>query len=72
MTDPSSRLLSSEDVEQMLGVARGWAAKDRIAAALIPHVKIGKKAVRYRGEDVQAFINASIRASTSDARRKVA
>ena len=65
MTDLPDKLLTSEEVEHMLGLKRGWAAKDRIAAARIPHVKIGK-CVRYRLSDVHAFINSSMRRSTSD------
>lgn len=58
-------LLTSEDVEKMLGVGSGWCAKDRISTARIPHVKIGK-CVRYKLSSVQAFIDASMRRSTSD------
>lgn len=65
MTDVHDRLLTSAEVEGMLGLARGWAAKDRIASARIPHIKIGKS-VRYRLADVQTFIEASKRRSTSD------
>jgi predicted DNA-binding transcriptional regulator AlpA len=59
------RLLTSQEVEQMLGVGRGWCAKDRISGARIPFVKIGS-ACRYRPSDVQVFIDASVRRSTSD------
>jgi hypothetical protein len=55
----------------MLGVCSGWCAKDRISAARIPHVKIGR-ACRYRRSDVEAFINASVRTSTSDSGKKAA
>ena len=65
MTDLLNRLLTSDEVEKMLGVAVGWCAKDRIGTARIPHVKIGK-CCRYRVHDVQAFIDASMRRSTSD------
>jgi hypothetical protein len=53
-------LMTSSELEQLLKVAAGWAAKDRIGRALIPHVKIGR-AVRYRMADVRAFIAASVR-----------
>lgn len=66
MTDFLDRLLTSAEVEGMLGLGRGWAAKDRIASARIPHIKIGRS-VRYRLVDVQAFIDDCIRRSTSDA-----
>ena len=65
MTVIPDRLLTSDEVETMLGVAPGYCAKDRIGTARIPHVKFGK-CVRYRPADVHAFIDASVRRSTSD------
>ncbi|MEY4708572.1 MAG: Helix-turn-helix domain [Pseudomonadota bacterium] len=65
MTDLTDRLLTSEEVETMLGVSQGWCAKDRISTARIPFCKIGKS-VRYTPASVQAFIDASMRRSTSD------
>ncbi len=66
MTVSTDELLTSAEVEKILGVSTGWCAKDRISTARIPHVKFGK-CCRYRPADVQAFINASMRRSTSDA-----
>jgi len=66
MTETPDRLLTSEEVEMLLGVSAGWCAKDRISTGRIPHVKIGKSC-RYQRADVQAFIAASKRRSTSDA-----
>jgi predicted DNA-binding transcriptional regulator AlpA len=71
MTETTDRLLTSEEVEKMLGVGPGWCAKDRISTARIPHVKIGKSC-RYRRTDVQAFIATSMRRSTSDTARAAA
>ena len=67
MTDLTDRLLTSEEVEKILVVGPGWCAKDRISTARIPHVKLGKSC-RYRLRDVHAFIDASVRRSTSDQR----
>ncbi len=63
--DTGSPLLKEREVEAMLKVAKGFLAKDRIGKARIPHIKIGRS-VRYRLADVLAFIEASIRKSTSD------
>jgi hypothetical protein len=65
MTDEFDRLVTSEEVERILGVSPGWCAKDRIGCARIPHVKIGK-CVRYKMSSVRVFIDASMRRSTSD------
>ena len=71
MTNISDRLLTSAEVEQLLGVSAGWCAKDRITNGRIPHVKIGS-CCRYRLSDVQAYISASVRHSTSDVGAKAA
>lgn len=60
-----ARLLKDHELEELLDVCRGWAAKDRCGKALIPHVKIGR-AVRYRIGDALDFIEKSIRRSTQD------
>lgn len=60
MNNLPDRLLTSHEVEKMLGVGPGWCAKDRISIGRIPHIKIGKSC-RYRLADVQAFIDSSVR-----------
>lgn len=60
-------LMTDVQVEALLGVSRGWAAKDRVGKARIPFVKIGRS-VRYRRADVFAFIERNVRKSTSDVR----
>jgi predicted DNA-binding transcriptional regulator AlpA len=60
-----STLLTDREVEQRLKLGKGWCAKDRLSKARIPHVKIGRSC-RYRLSDVEAFISASMRRSTSD------
>lgn len=59
------KLLKDDEVEAILGVADGFLAKDRCMTARLPYVKIGR-CVRYRASDVQAFITANVRTSTSD------
>jgi predicted DNA-binding transcriptional regulator AlpA len=65
MEQSLSPLLRENEVEQILGVHRGWAAKDRLGNANIPFIKI-RRVVRYRESDVRAFIEKSVRRSTSD------
>ena len=61
-------LMTDVQLEAFFGVARGWAAKDRVGKARIPFVHIGRY-LRYRRADVLAFIEANVRKSTSDAGR---
>jgi hypothetical protein len=58
-------LLKEHEVEAILRVARGWAAKDRCYGATIPFLKIGKS-VRYRERDVRAYINGCVRQSSTE------
>lgn len=65
------KLLTEREAEEILGMARGWLAKDRIGKARIPHVKVGRS-VRYQPSEIRAFIAASQRRSTSDMGQRVA
>ena len=59
-------LLTTKQAAVMLGVSESFLERDRWAGAKIPFVKLGNRAVRYRGEDVQAYVSQRIRRSTSD------
>lgn len=55
-------LLHSKQVETLLGLATGSLAVmrcRRTGAGRIPHIKIGR-AVRYRPEDVEAFLSQAV------------
>jgi excisionase family DNA binding protein len=62
----SKALLNTAEAAQLLGVSKAFLERDRWAGARIPFVKIGARAVRYRADDLNAYINAQIRQSTSD------
>jgi hypothetical protein len=59
------QLIRDDEAEAILRVHDGFLAKDRLGRARIPFVKIGR-AVRYRRADIEAFIAANLRKSTSD------
>jgi predicted DNA-binding transcriptional regulator AlpA len=61
------RLISSRDAERMLGFASGFLAKKRVQGFGLPYVKLGSRAVRYRLSDIESFIGANKRHSTSEA-----
>lgn len=58
-------LLDTREAAAYLGVSTSWVEKDRLSKARIPFVRIGR-AVRYRPEDIDAFVEKSRRRSTSD------
>jgi hypothetical protein len=58
------RLITDDELEALLRVHAGWAAKDRCGKARIPWCKIGKS-VRYRTSDVRAFIDQNMKATAA-------
>ncbi len=60
-----SKLLSTPEAADYLGVSKAFLERDRWAGARIPFIKIGSRAVRYRVSDLDAFIEQQIRHSTS-------
>ncbi len=61
----SSQLLNTKQAANYLSVSNAFLERDRWAGARIPFIKIGSRAVRYRISDLDAFIENSIRTSTS-------
>ncbi|MET0061127.1 MAG: helix-turn-helix domain-containing protein [Candidatus Thiodiazotropha endolucinida] len=59
-------LLNTAEAAQLLGVSKAFLERDRWAGARIPFVKIGARAVRYRADDLNAYITSQLRQSTSD------
>ncbi|MES9826863.1 MAG: helix-turn-helix domain-containing protein [Candidatus Thiodiazotropha sp.] len=59
-------LLNTAEAAQFLGVSKAFLERDRWAGARIPFVKIGARAVRYRADDLNTYINSQVRQSTSD------
>jgi excisionase family DNA binding protein len=62
-----TQLLTTKEAARFLGVSKAFLDKDRWAGARIPYIKLGARAVRYRPEDLDAYITAQVRQSTSQA-----
>lgn len=56
----SSDLLNEKEVAIELGIAAGTLRNWRSLRIGIPYVKLGKRAVRYRRADVDAFIASGL------------
>lgn len=52
-----TELLHTKDAAKFLNVSVAFLERDRWAGARIPFVKVGSRAVRYRIEDLQNYIN---------------
>ena len=59
-------LLTTRDAARYLGVSMAFLERDRWAGARIPFIKVGARAVRYRLEDLETYVQKQIRLSTSD------
>lgn len=64
------KLLTTPQAANVLGVSIAFLERDRWAGARVPFIKIGARAVRYRLQDLEHYIESCIRKSTSDTGRK--
>jgi excisionase family DNA binding protein len=58
------QLLTTTMAAEYLGVSKAFLERDRWAGAKIPFVRVGSRAVRYRPEDLQAYVQDRIRYNT--------
>jgi predicted DNA-binding transcriptional regulator AlpA len=63
-------LLNTTQAARYLGLSKAFLERDRWAGAKVPFIKIGSRAVRYRLQDLERYIESCIRKSTSDTGRK--
>lgn len=59
-------LLNTTQAARYLGLSKAFLERDRWAGAKVPFIKISTRAVRYRVQDLDAYIQSRIRRSTSD------
>lgn len=59
-------LLNTTQAATFLGLSKAFLERDRWAGAKVPFIKIGDRAVRYRIEDLQNYVQSRMRFSTSD------
>lgn len=62
----TTQLLKTKEAALILGLSKAFLERDRWAGAKVPFIKIGDRAVRYRLEDLNAYIESRTRKSTSD------
>lgn len=60
-------LLTTAEAAHVLNVSKAFLERDRWAGARIPFIKVGSRAVRYRLQDLEAYLESRIRQSTSEA-----
>lgn len=60
-------LLTTAQAATYLCVSKAFLERDRWAGARIPFIKVGSRAVRYRREDLENYVENRRRSSTSEA-----
>ena len=63
-------LLNTTQAAHYLGLSKAFLERDRWAGAKVPFIKIGSRAVRYRLQGLERYIESCIRKSTSDTGRR--
>lgn len=59
-------LLNTAQAASFLGVSKSFLERDRIEAALVPFIRIGKRTVRYRIDDLEAYVSRRIQAEPDE------
>ena len=63
----TSKLMTTTDAAEYLGVSKAFLERDRWAGARIPFIQVGSKAVRYRQEDLEEYVESQVRTATQGA-----
>lgn len=66
-TEMQTQLLSTPQAAKFLNVSIAFLERDRWAGARIPFVKVGSRAVRYRLDDLEDYINSNRQQSVLEA-----
>lgn len=68
-----SNLINEKAAAEKIGLSVHWLRRKRWSGGGIPFIKVGDGgAVRYRQEDIEAYIQGRLRKSTSDSSVKAA
>jgi excisionase family DNA binding protein len=65
MKPEQSPVLNTEQAAQYVGLSPSTMAKLRMQGGNVPHIKLGRRCL-YRREDLDAWLKANSRTSTSD------
>lgn len=60
------KLLNTKETADILSVSEAFLERDRWAGARIPFIKVGVRAIRYRMQDIEQYIEDNLSYSTSE------
>jgi hypothetical protein len=62
----NTKLLTTKQTANILSVSEAFLERDRWAGARIPFIKVGTRAIRYRMQDIERYLNENLCWSTSE------
>jgi len=62
----NTKLLTTKETANILSVSEAFLERDRWAVARIPFIKVGTRAIRYRMQDIERYLNENLCWSTSE------
>jgi len=62
----NTKLLTTKQTANILSVSEAFLERDRWAGARIPFIKVGARAIRYRMQDIERYLNENLCWSTSE------
>ncbi|AEP31786.1 helix-turn-helix domain-containing protein [Brumicola nitratireducens] len=62
----NTKLLTTKETANILSVSEAFLERDRWAGARIPFIKVGTRAIRYRMQDIERYLNENLCWSTSE------
>ena len=65
--EPGTRLLEAEEVARYLGMRTDWVYRE-VRAGRLPHIRLGR-AVRFRRESIEAWLESRERGASNGRRR---
>lgn len=65
--EPGSRLLEADEVARYLGMRTDWVYRE-VRAGRLPHIRLGR-AVRFRRESIEAWLESRERGASKGRRR---
>ena len=54
-------LLTTEEASRFLGMSKQFLERDRWQGATIPYIRIGARSIRYRLEDLEAYLESRLK-----------
>ena len=57
-------LLNTQQAAEYLNVSEAFLNRDRVESARIPFIRIGTRTIRYRMQDLEAYIEGQIKINT--------